>query len=166
MGRLRRLAPGVRWVAPDNLHLTLKFLGGIEAARLAAIESALANAAAAQPPFECAIAHLGAFPSRTRARVVWAGIGTGAAELTALAARVEDALDALGIGREARPFAAHVTLGRVREPRANPRLAAALAGAEAFGGQRVTRVSLMRSELSPRGARYTELAGVPLGPEA
>jgi 2'-5' RNA ligase len=96
--------------------------------------------------------------------VLWAGVAAGGAEAATLAARVDDALAALGFPREARPFAAHVTLGRVRAPRANPRLATALDAPEPFGRQRVARVCLMRSELSSRGARYTELAGLPLAP--
>jgi len=160
--RLRPLAPGVGWVTRDNVHLTVKFLGGVESPRLAAIESALTTAAAGHGIFELSVQGLGAFPTRMRPRVLWAGVAEGAAELTALASRIDDALHALGIPRETRPFAAHVTLGRVREPRANPRLAGALDSTETFGRQPVTRISLMRSDLSPRGARYTELAGMGL----
>lgn len=119
-------------------------------------------AAAGHAAFDLEVHGLGAFPSPTRARVLWAGVSAGADETAGVAARVEEALAPLGIPPETRPFAAHVTLGRVREPRAQPRLAAALDAAEPFGRQRVTRVSLMRSELSPRGARYTELAPLPL----
>ena len=162
--RLRLLAPGVAWVARDNLHLTLKFLGNVETSRLAEVERALATAAAARPSYELDVRGLGAFPTRTRARVLWAGVGAGAAETAALAAGVDDALAALGFAREGHAFAAHITLGRVREPRANPRLAEALDGGAAFGRQRVRRIALMRSELSPRGARYTELASLALGP--
>ena len=148
------------WVAPDNVHLTLKFLGNVETARLGEIERALAAAAATRAAFDLDIHGLGAFPTRLRPRVLWAGVGAGAAEAAGVAAAVDEALAALGFAREARPFAAHVTLGRVREPRANPRLAEALDAGAPFGRQRVARVSLVRSELSPRGARYTELAGL------
>ena len=96
--------------------------------------------------------------------MLWAGAAAGGTEAATLAAGVDDALAALGFPRETRPFAAHVTLGRVRAPRANPRLAAALDAPAPFGRQRVARLSLMRSELSPRGARYTELAGPSLAP--
>jgi 2'-5' RNA ligase len=161
--RLRPLAPGVAWVARDNVHLTLKFLGNVETARLGGVERALAVAAAGQPSFELTLHGLGAFPSRTRPRVLWAGVAAGASELTALAARVDEVLAALDFPRETRPFAAHATLGRVREPRPQPRLAAALHDDEAFGHQRVIAISLVRSELSPRGARYTDLAALPLG---
>lgn len=163
MERLRPLAPGVAWIARDNVHLTLKFLGNVETARLDDVERALAVAASGQSWFELTVHGLGAFPSRTRPRVLWAGVAAGGTELTALAARVDEALAALGFPRETRPFAAHATLGRVREPRAQPGLAGGLDHHEAFGRQPVTRISLVRSELSPRGARYTELAALPLG---
>ena len=160
--RLRPLAPDVAWVARDDVHLTLKFLGAVDTGRLGEIERALAAAAAGRPAFNLDVHGLGAFPTRMRPRVLWAGVGDGAAEATALAAGIDEALAALAFAREARPFAAHVTLGRVREPRANPRLAAALDAGTAFGRLRVARVSLMRSDLASRGARYTELAGATL----
>jgi 2'-5' RNA ligase len=141
--------------------VTLKFLGGVETPRLAPVAAALVDAASTCAPFELAVRGLGAFPSRTRARVVWAGIDDGGATAR-LATRVEAAMVELGFEREARPFAGHVTLGRVRQPRGNPRLAAALDGHSAYGRLRVDRVVLMRSDLSPRGARYTELAEAPL----
>jgi 2'-5' RNA ligase len=161
--RLRPLAGAVAWVARDNVHLTLKFLGAVEPARLDALAASLAGAVAGRPEFTLGLRGLGAFPSPTRARVLWAGVDAGAAPLAALAADVDEALAALGMAREARAFAAHVALGRVRAPRANAALAEALRAGGALGGQAVTRVSLMRSDLSPRGARYTELAGIPLG---
>jgi 2'-5' RNA ligase len=161
--RLRPLARDVAWVGPDRFHLTVKFLGGVESPRLDAVVAALADAASPVVPFDLAVQGLGAFPSLTRARVLWAGIGDGAAAAARLAGRVDEALATLGFEREARGFAGHVTLGRVRQPRANPRLAAALGGRGAYGRVRVEHVCLMRSELSPRGARYTELAAVALG---
>ncbi len=160
--RLRPLARDVAWVAPDNVHLTLKFLGGVDETRLPAIVAGLTAAAAGQRTFDLVLHGLGAFPTPARARVVWAGVAAGARALEALAARVEEALAPLGVPRETRPFAGHVTLGRARAPRTNPRLAAALDAARALGGQGVARVSLMRSDLSPRGARYRELAAAAL----
>ena len=159
--RLRPLARDVAWVGPDNFHVTLKFLGGVEATRLDAIAAALADAARASRPFDLGVSDLGAFPSRTRPRVLWAGIDDGAAATATLAGHVDRVLAPLGFPPEGRVFSAHVTLGRVRAPRPNPRLAEALSGG-AFGRQRVDRLSLMRSELSPRGACYAELAAVPL----
>ena len=162
---LRATAGGIAWVAPSNFHLTVKFLGGVEESRVEAVRAALADAAAAHAPFDLALQGLGAFPTPTRPRVVWAGLATGAAPLAALAGDVDRALAAIGFPPEDRPFSAHVTLGRVREVRRDPALATAIAraGSHPFGALRVDRLSLMRSQLSPTGARYTELAAFPLG---
>jgi 2'-5' RNA ligase len=151
-------------VAAGNLHVTLRFLGQVDPARLSDIEAALTAAVALEPSFDLHLGGLGAFPGASRPRVLWAGVARGAAELGRLAASVDEGLARAGVPREARDFAAHVTLGRVREPRRNPALAAALVAAERreLGRVRVERVSLMRSDLSPRGARYTELRGLPL----
>jgi RNA 2',3'-cyclic 3'-phosphodiesterase len=159
--RLRPLARDVAWVGRDNFHLTLKFLGGVEPDRLDAITAALAEVGRSRSAFDLGVRDLGAFPSRSRPRVLWAGVDEGGGAAAALAVAVDDALASLGFEREARAFSAHVTLGRVRSPRPDPRLAEALRG-DAYGHQRVERLSLVRSELSPRGARYTKLAALPL----
>jgi 2'-5' RNA ligase len=159
VGRLREVARDVAWVAADNVHVTLKFLGDTDEAHVPVLRDALGTAAAGTGAFEVAVRGLGAFPSPLRARVVWAGLEAAPA-LAGLAGRVDAALAALGVPRESRPFSAHVTLGRVREPRRNQALAAALARPADFGRLPVTRLSLMRSDLQPRGARYTELASV------
>jgi 2'-5' RNA ligase len=161
--RLRAVAPEVAWVARDNLHITLKFLGGVDTARLGDVTAALVSAASGMSLFDVGLRGLGGFPSSTRPRVLWAGLDEGAVPTAALAGRVDGALASLGFPPETRVFSAHVTLGRVRAPRANPRLAEALTRGGVFGRQRVDRLVLMRSDLSPRGARYTELDGAPLG---
>jgi 2'-5' RNA ligase len=165
IGHLRSRAREVAWVAPENLHVTLKFLGAVDEERLPAVGQALAAVAAAARGFELVIAGLGAFPTPTRPRVLWAGIDAGADALASLARAVEGALAGLGFPREERPFVGHVTLGRVREPRRDPGLARALAAAadRAFGRTAVDRLTLMRSDLGPRGARYTPLGSWPLG---
>jgi RNA 2',3'-cyclic 3'-phosphodiesterase len=94
--------------------------------------------------------------------VLWAGLEDATRGMTALAGRVDGCCARLGFPAETRDFAAHVTLGRVRDARRQPALADALARPADFGGLRVERVSLMRSELSPRGARYFELFAAPL----
>lgn len=154
---LRRLTRGVGWVAADNLHVTLKFVGEIDPAAVTAVGAGLAGIAAHTPSFELAVEGLGAFPTPTRPRVVWAGLGPGAAQVAEIAGRVESALAELGIASDERAFAAHVTLGRVREPRPDPALARAIAaaGGRGFGGFRVEAIALMRSQLHSKGVRYS-----------
>jgi len=158
--RLRPVSRDVGWVNPGNLHLTVKFLGNVVQDRIDAIVSALTGAVEGLGAFDAAIRGLGAFPSLTRPRVIWAGVAEGAGAMVEVARRVDEALVAVGFAREARPFSPHTTLGRVRRPGPNPALASALRAQEAseFGRIHVGGVRLMRSELSPRGARYTELA--------
>lgn len=161
---MRRVARDVAWVSTGNLHVTLKFLGHVAVSTVSGIEAALADAAATQAPFILGLRGLGAFPTPGRPRVLWAGTAEGAPAAGRLTAAVDEALAGVGFAREPRAFTAHVTLGRVREPRRNEALAAALAaGAHRdLGRVAVERVSLVQSRLSPSGARYTELRAQPL----
>ncbi len=161
---LGRTRVAVKWVEPENLHLTLKFLGEVPARQTDRIVAVLEQACRGQAPFELELAGLGAFPGARAPRVVWIGVRDGLAALAALAGRVEDALVALGFEREARPFSAHLTLGRIREPeRARPLGRALEAGGPAvLGRMAADAVWLMRSDLRPAGPVYTSLARLAL----
>jgi 2'-5' RNA ligase len=160
--RLRPLCSAVAWVPSRNLHVTLQFLGAQSEERLAVAEGALADAAAASAPMDVTFHGVGAFPGLERPRILWIGLAQGALEVRALQARVADALAARGFPREERAWHPHLTIGRVPDERrwrreAGPPLRRALAHAATttFGTQRVAEVALMRSDLSPAGARYT-----------
>ena len=116
----------MKWVAPHQLHFTLKFLGGLEPLRLGAAGQALRDAAGRAAAFELALAGLGVFPPAGAARVFWAGCAGGRSELEALAARVEEAFATEGFPPEPHPFAPHLTLARVKEPPAGRLLARSL----------------------------------------
>jgi len=162
--RLRASGDDIKWVRPESIHLTLKFLGAVEPERLRALWQSLREALAGQRSFMARLRGLGAFPGPARARVVWAGLAEGAEELGALAARVEEVCAQHGFPPEERPFRAHLTLGRVRRPAPNPGLEAAIAaGADAeLGEVPVERVLLMKSELRRDGARYHVLDEIAL----
>ncbi len=163
-GALRAARLPVRWVATDALHLTLKFLGEVAEARLAEIERSLTEVAADFAPFGLELAGLGAFPNLRNPRVVWVGV-QAPPELAQLARAVEETMAGLGFPREDRPFSPHLTLGRAeRDARAGDfRPLAALAAEFAFRAQVEARsADLMRSHLSPRGARYERLLAAPL----
>lgn len=163
--RLLGAGSGVKWVRPENVHLTLKFLGEAADDAIGAIVRALGEAAGGVEPFAARVIGLGAFPPRGVPRVVWAGIIEPTGSLLALQQRVERALEPLGFPPETRAFAAHATLGRVKKPHGARRLQQAVGDLadEDFGRQRVAAVALFRSDLSPAGPTYTALARVPLG---
>ncbi len=162
---LRAVGTGVAWVCPAGMHLTLKFLGDVEEARVPEIAAALTPVAAAVAPFTATLAGMGVFPTPQRPRVLWAGITAGAEALVALAAGVDAALTALGFPPEPRPFSPHLTLGRLQAPGDTAPLLARLEAYRdtIFGETPITALTLYRSDLSPRGAAYTALARAPLG---
>jgi 2'-5' RNA ligase len=153
-----------RWVAPGNIHLTLKFLGRVPAGHAAAILAALAGAARPVAPFALRAAGVGVFPDLRRPRVLWAGVAGETAALAGLHQRVEEALAALAFPREARRFRGHLTIGRF------PEGAAAGVPAEAlkqhahtlFGELPVRELVLFQSDLQPKGPVYTALGRAPL----
>ncbi len=159
---LRPLSRTVAWVPPQNLHVTLQFLGGQSEERLADAEAALAAAAAQSGPFDVSFRGIGAFPGLERPRILWIGLAEGALEACALQARLAASLETHGFPKEDRPWHPHLTIGRVFEGRrwqheTSPPLRRALAQAASttFGTLRVAEVALMRSDLSPEGARHT-----------
>lgn len=169
--RLRPLCGAVAWVPARNLHLTVKFLGNVPDEQLGGVTDALATVAAQVPAFDLGLRGLGGFPGMERPRILWIGIAEGGLPARGLQSRVDTALAALGIEREVRPWHPHLTVGRVFDARrwqrdAGPPLRAAVAESSrrAFGRLRVDRVALMRSDLLPHGARYTEIASLELCP--
>jgi 2'-5' RNA ligase len=167
--RWRPLGGAVAWVPAANLHLTLQFLGSQPEERLAVAEAALSAAVAPHAPFETALHGVGAFPGLERPRILWVGFAQGALELRSLQARVADAFAREGFPREERAWHPHLTIGRVHDERrwrqeSGPALRQAIvqAATTRFGTLRVGEVALMRSDLSPRGARYTVRRAVAL----
>ena len=156
--------PDVKWVEPDKLHLTLKFLGERPDPEVAAIRDALADAARASPRFRVALGPTGGFPSMAAPRVVWVGLAEGEGPVSALAGRIDAAGRRLGWPAEDRPFSAHLTIGRVRSPRGRAMLVRALREArwQPPAPWECGVVGLYRSQLSPSGPRYTALAELPL----
>ncbi|MFQ5843603.1 MAG: RNA 2',3'-cyclic phosphodiesterase [Planctomycetota bacterium] len=154
-----REGAGLRAQQPETIHLTLRFLGEIsDPDRIAAAGGEVAGR---HDPFALEIAGLGVFPHPRSARVLWAGVGGGAEEATALAGDLEGALEPLGFRRERRPWHAHVTLGRFRRPRGIP--PELLGSTDVFGRVRAERIVLYRSTLTPGGAVHEPLLDLSLG---
>jgi len=162
---LARAAPELKWVDPELMHLTLKFLGDVAEERLPEVTSAVRAALAPFRAFDVQLSGAGAFPDPAHARVLWAGAGAGTPELASLARAVEEAVEPLGFERESREWRAHVTLSRVKTRLREPaKLQEALAAPHELPRFRVDRVHLMKSEQSPRGLSYTPLATMELMP--
>jgi 2'-5' RNA ligase len=162
--QVKKLAPDVKWVAPENFHVTLKFLGNVSEDALPGVFAAVEAAAQAIPPFELSLSGLGAFPSPRNARVVWVGIENGREKLTDLARAVDARLSELGFDKEEREFKTHITIGRVKTSKHLDKLAEGIQQAEAgdMGTQPVTSVTVMQSELRPEGPVYSPLKVVEL----
>ncbi|TVP56885.1 MAG: RNA 2',3'-cyclic phosphodiesterase [Gemmatimonadales bacterium] len=161
---LREAAFPVRWLDPENFHLTLKFLGNLDPDRLPIIEKVVKRVADATRAFPLVIEGFGAFPTIRRPEVLWVGAEPSPA-LRCLKQDLEWGLASHGFGRETRAFHPHLTVGRssVDEGAGAFRgLDELAAGIEYSGTVEVRTVDIMRSHLSREGARYTTLARVPL----
>jgi 2'-5' RNA ligase len=157
----------VKWVAPEGIHLTLKFLGHVDSDRLGPVTNAIKEASQGIPPFHLELGAPGAFPNFSRPRVAWVGLQGELDKLIALQKRLDPLLVPLGFPKEDRPFNPHLTLSRVRENSSS-------AERQSFGQllQRMRfeagcsflaeSVDLMRSQLTPAGAIYSRLDSVPL----
>lgn len=162
-----RGAGEVRWVQPDLLHLTLKFLGEVPEERRQEIEAAAAETANKFSALVVECGGVGAFPNLRKPRTVWLGLsGQGEAVLAALAQDLETSLAARGFPREERPFRGHLTLGRVNGPKGLADLGRGLERLAAAEQDRVEwpvgSFQLVKSDLRPAGPIYTPLAEFPL----
>ena len=169
--RLEGQAPrgSVRWVRPEGIHLTLKFLGDVPADQIEEITRALQKGCEGFAPFSLSCGGLGCFPNLKRPRVVWTGIQEETGTLAQLQRAIEEHVAPLGYPTEKRKFSPHLTLGRVqkRVSSGDLRRLGELVGASetgTLGQMEVRSVNLMRSDLRPSGAVYTRLAEVELKP--
>jgi 2''-5'' RNA ligase len=160
----KETAPFVKWSHPDNLHLTLRFLGDVKEGDLEELFDAVADAVAAVPPFALEVCGVGAFPNWRHPRIVWAGCGEGASDAVTLAGAVEEACVELGYEQERRPFRPHLTLGRVKQPADGIGLADAVAGFadRPYGYIDVDSVVVFMSSLRRTGPVYSPMARLPL----
>jgi len=152
--------PFIKWVNPESIHLTLKFLGNIPFNRVTEVAKAMDEATQGASPFHLEISGLGGFPNLKQPRVIWVGIKGEIDKLLSLQQNIDSALALLGFVREERPFMPHLTLARIKE-RASPAERKSLGelvmstSLEISYPFEVMAVSLMRSQLTPEGAVYT-----------
>lgn len=161
---LRHTQADVKWVPPQNLHLTLKFLGNVHANEIPRVCQAVAKVTARMASFEIEVRGAGAFPHIDRPRTLWLGTTTGEQELVQLHDAVEQSLVPLGFREEHRRFHPHLTLGRVRHSPAVAELAGQLAEQADFlaGPLFADEVAVFASRLDRKGAEYEVVGHAPL----
>ena len=155
---LRKLVPDapVSWSRETNLHLTLKFLGNVDADRVGKVSAAASRAVKSIQPFPVSISQTGSFPKNGNPRVLWIGIQDPTGGLSELQARLERECDVEGFSREDRPFHPHLTIARLRKPAGARELAQAHKELPFEPTEIVvTELDVIRSELSSKGSRYT-----------
>ena len=167
--RLRgQVAPrSIRWVRPEGIHLTLKFLGETRPDQLEEVKSALDRAVSGVSPFTFTVGGLGCFPNTRRPRVIWVGLYEPTGTLSRLRDAIESHVAPLGFPTEKRPFRPHLTLGRVQRyaSKSEVREVGEVIAASEIGvldEMRVGQVSYIKSDLRPGGAVYTTLHGAGL----
>ena len=165
-GLRKKSGPAVRWIKPEGVHVTLKFLGEVPVKKLPAIKLAIQEAVVGHSPFELEFSSIGTFGGREGLRIMWVGIAGDVLRLEALVRAVNAALAVVGFEPERRPFRPHLTLGRVRDEigtRQRAEIEVAVGKTDVPGvSWRTSQVSLMRSRLGPGGASYEVLATFPL----
>jgi RNA 2',3'-cyclic 3'-phosphodiesterase len=163
-----------RWVRPENLHVTLKFIGHVDAGKLDAIRGQLSQVRS-DSPVEVRFRGTGFFPNEKRPRVFWAGI-EASPNLAELAGEIDKRLEPIGVPRETRDFAPHLTLARFEPPGLSDKLRAAIGKptappemavpqAREFGALQTKEFHLIESKLRPGGAEYTTLQSFRFTPE-
>jgi 2'-5' RNA ligase len=165
---LRETRAPVRWVRPEGMHLTVKFLGETEDKKVASLVLAVGPVCEEFEPFPISVTGIGAYPNMRRPRVIWAGVEELSGTLGRLALGIEDACFSLGWPREKRKFSPHVTVGRVKGKINIGRLAQAAGKLDEniWGTQTVDSLVLYSSELKPGGAVYEKVHVFPIGQRA
>jgi 2'-5' RNA ligase len=159
-------APDVKWVEPENLHVTQLFLGEVDDRELPAVCRAVQAAVAEYAAFPLSVAGAGCFPNPRRPRVLWVGVEQGIQDVVAVHDAMERALLELGCyRREERKYTPHITLGRVRREGPTDLLARALAQYQGWkaGELTVQEIHVMASQLTPQGPAYSILSRAKLG---
>lgn len=164
--RLSKTDSEIRWVEPEHMHLTLKFLGDVSLTETNRICKMAAEAAEKIEPFELEMAIVGAFPNLQRPRTIWLGTDDGTDEMVKLQEAVEQSMKEIGFRLESRRYQPHLTLGRVKRLGLDvQKLTKLLENDADFGAgrTRVNKITVFSSELTRSGPIYASLGTLPLG---
>jgi 2'-5' RNA ligase len=159
----------IKWVEPENIHLTLKFLGNVAADRTGAIAEAMTGSVGGMSSFQLGVKELGVFPNPRRVQIVWVGVSGELDKLANLQRRLESGLESLGFAAEGRRFTPHLTLARLRDrvtPDEREKLGRLIAETEFDAAHifSVENINLMKSQLTSEGPIYSRLSSVALKP--
>lgn len=155
----------ITWVPPNNIHITLKFLGDVPIGDIGPIKEAISNVAENYSPFEATIKGTGVFPDQRNPRVIWIGMDTGKEKIKNIYIDLEDKLVSIRIPREERSFTPHITLGRIKYIKDMRKFSEVLSNhkEDVFGNFMVDSISLIKSTLTPNGSVYEVLYRTPIG---
>ena len=156
--QLKSVAGNVRWVKPENIHLTIKFLGETDDSLVEHLSEIIDKTSRETNILDFKISKIGGFPNLIRPRALWSGLEGDHIELERLAGSLDERVHKLGYAKETRKFRPHLTLGRVKKPQALPQLAHFIESykIEAMPFQ-IDRLTLFKSTLTPRGPIYERL---------
>ena len=162
--KLKSSTSDVRWVRPEGIHLTLKFLGNIEEEKILEISDLVKQCASDITSFPLTVRTLGAFPNEKNPKVIWVAASDDSGNLGKLQQTLENRLSSMGFKVEKRAFSPHLTLGRLKSSKGKRELINNLADHKQLecGTFEAQEVCLFKSELKPRGAIYTKLKVFPL----
>lgn len=156
---LRKSDADVKWVEPESIHLTLKFLGYIDDKKIREVENILNEVVKNIKPFSLSLKEIGAFPKLNYPKVIWVGVDEGKFQTQQIAKDLEDKLESIGIPKEGRDFHPHITLGRVRTPKNKDKLKSIIETTkfEPESKINVYHLTLFKSQLAPQGPIHTPL---------
>jgi len=162
--KLKSSTSDVRWVRPEGMHLTLKFLGNIEEEKISALSDVVTQCTSDITSFSLTVHTLGAFPNEKNPKVIWVAASDDSGNLSTLQQTLEYRLSTMGFKVEKRAFSPHLTLGRLKSPKGKKELCNNLSDHKQLecGTFEAREVCLFKSELKPRGAIYTKLKVFPL----
>jgi 2'-5' RNA ligase len=162
--KARKHTDCVRWVKPDNIHLTLKFLGAIEESQVEPIARILENMTIGIAPFRLQVKGFGAFPNARNPKVIWVGMDDNQQRVVLFQEKLEETLTAIGFAPEKRTYSPHLTLGRVKESRAKRDIEQLIEKYknEDLGYFTADTIVFYQSVLQPSGPVYSSLKTIQL----
>ena len=161
---LKNQFPNINWIRPENIHITLKYLGNVEPNDLRKVFSEIAKIGLSEAPFSLEIESTGVLPDLRRPKVVYAGCGFGGNELISLQNKIAKTCDTLGYPFEKKPYTPHITLGRIKKPSYALGIDDIILDMNNidFGISDVDEIIVYMSELTSTGAEYSPMHRVRL----